>query len=210
MLAPEPVMGEALSSWFVRIAQANLLTVPECAALARLRPQALDRGAPTDLKALANALGIAVETLRLKAAWPSLDSNNTYGPGPPGCWAVCGACLQDDIRAGRPAHIRAAWTAPLAACCSLHHQPLTPHRLGGQDLIDEGQLSAVAVDGEGAWRHLLDLDVQESASLALLAKAAPLASGWDGGRSLPEWQAESAVLGECLDLVDALATALGG
>lgn len=206
LLAPDRLAGEALSSWFVRIAQANLLTVPECAALAALRPQALDRGGPVDLKALADALGMAVETFGPKASWPSSGSDNAYGPGPPGAWAVCGACLQEDVVARRPPHVRAAWVEPLAACCARHHQPLTPHRLGGLALIDEGQLSARVLDWEGAWQHLQDLNAEEAASLALLANAAPWASGWNEGDRRPASQAECTVLGECLDLVDALAT----
>jgi len=206
MLAPDRLRGEALSSWFVRIAWANLLTVPECAALAGLRPQALDRGAAVDLRALADALGITVEALRSNAWWPAPGPADTYGPSPPGGWAVCRSCLQDDVRAGQPPHVRTAWTAPLAAYCPDHDQPLAPHRLGGHGLIDEGQLSSAALDGEGTWNHLLDLDAEAALSLAQLAQAAPTATGRceDYGDVLD--QTERTVLCECLDLVDVLAT----
>lgn len=206
MLAPERARGEALSSWFVRIAWANLLTLPECAALAGLRPQALDRGSPSDLQALADSLGLSVETLRPSAPWPSAERPKAYGPSPPRAWAVCASCLQDDVQARRPAHVRNTWTAPLAAYCFRHRQPLASHRLGGLGLIDEGQLKPAALDEEGAWKHLLDLDAEEARGFALLARAAPVVTGrHQSGRKTYD-QAESTVLGECLDLIDALAT----
>ena len=49
------------------------------------------------------------------------------GPRPPGCWAVCVRCLKGDVDQGRAAHIRRAWTHPLAVFCFQHGVPLLPH-----------------------------------------------------------------------------------
>jgi hypothetical protein len=40
---------------------------------------------------------------------------------------VCVRCLQDDVDQGRAAHIRRAWTHPLAVFCAQHGAPLLPH-----------------------------------------------------------------------------------
>lgn len=211
ILAPRRLDGEALSSWFVRVAQANFLSVRECASLTGVRPQGLDRDSFDDLTAFAAALGIPLTELLADRPLGRNWSNGVLGPGPPFCWAVCRRCLQDDQQAGRVGHVRTIWTAPLAAWCTRHHQPLVPHRDGGLDLIGEGQMPAMALAGEGVWTHLQNLAPQELAAINELAQAVPAACGWRDGEQvgkdrITREQFTLGPLGECLDLVDALAT----
>ncbi|CAN5499439.1 hypothetical protein BH10PSE4_BH10PSE4_30170 [soil metagenome] len=71
-------------------------------------------------------------------------------------------------------------------------------------------MAATTLAGEGTWAHLQDLDPQESAAINELAQAAPAACGWRNGAQVGKdritgEQFTRDPLGECLDLVDALA-----
>jgi hypothetical protein len=127
VLAPPILPGEALSSWFVRIADAHLVTLDELQHELGRTVSALDRGELAPLKRLAAMTGVDVGALGFRLPMDLIAHPMRPGPNPPYCWAVCEKCLAKDVEAGGPPYIRQSWTYPLATMCHLHREPLIPH-----------------------------------------------------------------------------------
>ena len=59
------------------------------------------------------------------------------GPAPPDAWAVCPACLAQDVEEGRPPYVRATWTHPLTTHCQVHTRPLISHAASSIKVADD-------------------------------------------------------------------------
>jgi hypothetical protein len=162
-LAPPVMAGEAAAGWFVRLAFAHRLTVSECSSLAGVNPGAL-AASGADLYRL-----VALTGTTIKDFTPSSATQTTPDarPGTAAGWAVCRACLEADLQARVPPHIRRAWTHPLAGYCLAHEEPLVGHTLDDPF----GQAFAECLDRpvHGDWRHLRQVCRQERSALSGLA-----------------------------------------
>lgn len=126
-LAPRPEVGEAISSWLARTAEAHLLTVIELQHEIGGSIAAFDRGDCTLLPRLACMMQADVEALRSMVLPHFILQPARAGPPPPSCWSVCASCLSEDRAQGRAPYVRSAWTDPLFVYCPIHNAPLVPH-----------------------------------------------------------------------------------
>jgi hypothetical protein len=134
ILAPPMQSDEALSSWLVRIADANLITVREMEQILGGVVTGPDRGDLTLLPRIA-AMTRQQEEILAQAPLPDLiaypipPSDYPLRPGfnAPYCWAVCQNCLEEDRARGVPPYIRRSWTHPLAVVCAEHATKLIAH-----------------------------------------------------------------------------------
>ncbi|WP_410213196.1 TniQ family protein [Phenylobacterium sp.] len=196
----EPVPGEALSSWLVRIAHRQLLSLHEVGWEIGVELHEPDRN--PDRAALA---GITARTGRsiaeleamvhpafLKAAAPA-------GLPVPLAWAVCRSCLQEDVAMERPPHVRVNWTHPLATCCPTHREPLVPHGQAGVDLVGDPTNEGWTRASEPLDLNIARMQPEElrlgEAAAALIESRSPAAQDL-----LRVWTLE------VLDVVDALCT----
>ncbi|MBO9709527.1 MAG: TniQ family protein [Caulobacter sp.] len=139
MLAPPAEVGEALSSWLVRTADAHLLTSRELEKEMHGSIAELDRGNLAPLARLAMMMRTESAALRAMILEDFIRQPCRAGPPPPHCWAVCPYCLAVDVEQGRAPYVRRTWTHPLAVYCALHRAPLVPH--GNSDIKIASELT---------------------------------------------------------------------
>jgi hypothetical protein len=146
-LAPRPIGGELLSSWLLRVALANGLTLAQLADAIESRfPEVSlqatfldERLSPSARAALANFLRVPeadVKALELSHRYPLLPSEWILRPvnwlqGSPdrlaqgrARYAFCPLCLQEMVHATQTAWIRSEWACALHTHCVRHRLPL--------------------------------------------------------------------------------------
>lgn len=162
-MAPPVLPGEAACGWFVRLAFAHQLTVAELAVLARINPRAL-AAEGADLVRLVSLTGGGIERF---TDGPAIPTRSNIRPAPGAGWAVCHACLDADLKTGRPPYIRRAWTHPLVGYCLAHERPLVGHTLA--DPFGRAFADYLDRPAHGGWRHLARVNRQEANALRGLA-----------------------------------------
>ena len=126
-LAPRRLQGEAISSWLVRTSEAHRLMLSELEEELGCSVAAFDRGNFTHLSRLALMTGVAAAELAAATSQDLIAHPLRVGPGPRLCWAICPDCLTDDVKQGRPAHVRSTWVHPLTTACPVHRRHLVPY-----------------------------------------------------------------------------------
>ncbi|GAA0215896.1 hypothetical protein QOZ96_000663 [Brevundimonas nasdae] len=115
--------GEALSSWLARIARTHLLDMDHVAVEIGCPLQLVDH-APGEEVLVQIARRTAVDLDQVRAAVHPILTITERPSRAELDWRVCACCLAGDAEAGRPLHVRTAWTHPLSTVCLKHGAPL--------------------------------------------------------------------------------------
>src|SRR4051794_10711827 len=145
---PHPVPGELVSSWLLRVAAQNCISLGELLQAVKLTyPKAdvpfasLDYDLPSDFRAglaqLCRTLPNTIRKLEWQNRFPgvprqmflaySCPSDSTRVAGKRARYEFCLSCLHETSTENSPAVIRAVWSLAPITHCHLHQCPLLSH-----------------------------------------------------------------------------------